>query len=75
MTAATSFTSPWSEPAISNHEAARASTEAQQHADERRAASRVIAGAARSSADARTLLDMLGLGLEDIRAAKPMATV
>jgi hypothetical protein len=74
MTAATSL-SPWSEPAISDHEAARANAEAQQHANERRCAVLVVAGAAHDKADAVTLLEMLGLGMEEIRAARPMAVV
>jgi hypothetical protein len=75
MTAATTLSSPWSEPSVSEHETARAQLEAEQHADQRRAAVLVIAGAARDTSDARTLLDMLGLGLDDIRAAKPMVAV
>jgi hypothetical protein len=79
MTAATTISSPhsspWSEPSVSEHETARAQLEAEQHADQRRAAVRVIAGCASDTADARMLLDMLGLGLDDIRAAKPMAVV
>lgn len=74
MTAATSLSS-WSEPAISSHEAARANAEAQQHENERRCAVLVVAGAAHDKADAMTLLEMLGLGIEEIRAARPMTVV
>ena len=75
MTAAPSLTSSWSEPSVSEHEVARSLVEAQHHADQRRATVRVIAGAARGLDDARMLLDMLGLGQADIRAARPVATV
>jgi hypothetical protein len=69
------LTSPWSGPSASSHEATRAREEAEHHADQRRCAVLAIAGSARDTADARTLLDMLGLGLEDILAAarKPHA--
>jgi cyanate lyase len=70
MTAAPSLTSSWSEPSVSDHETARAQIEAEQHAEERRCAALVIASAARDTDDARTLLDMLGLDLDDIRAAR-----
>jgi hypothetical protein len=72
MTAAPSFTSSWSEPSVSEHETARSEREAEQHADQRRATVRVVAGCARDLPDAQMLLDILGLGIDDIRAARPM---
>ena len=67
----TGLASPWSEASASSHEASRARDEAELHAARRRSAVRVIAGAAKDVADARDLLAMLGLGVDDVLAARP----
>lgn len=61
--------SPWSEPAASDHESARLLAEAEQQAAGRRRAARAVAGGAKDAADARVLLEILGLDISDIRAA------
>ena len=61
--------SPWSEPAASDHESARLLAEAEQQAAGRRRAARAVAGGAKDAADARVLLEILGLDAGDIRAA------
>ena len=58
--------SPWSEPAASDHESARLLAEAEQQAAGRRRAARAVAGGAKDAADARVLLEILGLDIGDI---------
>ena len=55
---------------ISQADLDRIAAEEQLHAEQQRKAARVIAAAAHDGADARTLLDMLGLGHEVIVAAR-----
>ena len=69
MTASPILDSAWSAPATSDHEAARLLAEAEQIATGRRNAVLAIAGAAHDVADARMLLDILGLGADEIRSA------
>ena len=69
MTASPLVDSSWSEPAASDRDSTRAATEAEQQAAQRLSAVRAVAGCARDADDARTLLDILGLGPEEIRAA------
>ena len=61
MTSDLLINSPWADHAGADA-AERAEAERVQHEDERRRAARVIAAAARDTADARDLLAMLGLG-------------
>jgi hypothetical protein len=58
---------------VSGMEAARLEAEAALHLENRRKAVRAIAGSCIDSADCRTLLDMLGLGADDIRSAMTVA--
>jgi hypothetical protein len=69
MTASPLVDSSWSEPAASGRDSARAATEAEEQAAQRLSAVRAIAGRARDADDARRLLDILGLGADEIRAA------
>jgi hypothetical protein len=67
--------SAWSEHSSADIGAARAEAERVQHDQERLRAIRVIAAAAHDKADARDLLDMLGLADDDIRRALDHHTV
>lgn len=58
---------------VSGLEAARLEAEAALLIDNRRKAVRAIAGSCRDVDDCRTLLDMLGLGSDDVRAAMSLA--
>ena len=55
---------------ISQADLDRIEAEERLHSEQRRKAARVIAAAAHDGADARTLLDMLGLGHDVIVAAR-----
>jgi hypothetical protein len=67
--------SAWADHASADVAAQRAEADRIQHDGERLRAARVIASTAHSSADARDLLSMLGLGADDIRAALGRQTV
>jgi hypothetical protein len=69
MTSDPFSSSPWADHASSDTTAERAEADKAQHAAERLRAVRVIAAAALDTADARCLLSMLGLDVDDIRDA------
>ncbi len=59
---------------VSGLEAARLEAEAALHVENRRKAVRAVAGSCVDAADCRALLEMLGLGAEDVRAAMAVRT-
>ena len=69
MTASPLLDSSWSDPSASGRDSTRAATEAEQQAAQRLSAVRAVAGCARDADDARRLLDILGLGSDEVRAA------
>ena len=73
MTSNQLIPSAWSDPSGTDRAAERAEADRAQHEVERRRASSVIAAAAHDVGEARELLAMLGLSVEDIVAARPRA--
>jgi hypothetical protein len=69
MTSDMFASSPWAEHASSDTTAQRAEADRAQHDAERLKAVRVVAATAHDTDEARRLLSMLGLDLEDVRSA------
>jgi hypothetical protein len=70
MTSNQLIPSAWSDPSGTDRATARAEADRAQHEVERRRASRVIAAAANDAGEARELLAMLGLSVDDMVAAR-----
>lgn len=75
MTSDVLTNSAWGDHSGTDIGAARAEAERRQHELERLRAARVIAAAARDSEDARDLLGMLGLDVDEMKAARGQRTV
>jgi hypothetical protein len=75
MTSDVLTNSAWSDHSGTDIGAARAEAERRQHELERLRAARVIAAAARDPEDARDLLGMLGLEVDEMKAARSQRTV
>lgn len=69
MTSDLIASSPWADHASSDTTAQRAEADRVQHEAERLRAVRVVAATAHDTVEARQLLSMLGLDLEDVRGA------
>jgi hypothetical protein len=70
MTSDVLTNSPWADRVGADLASMRAEAERVQHVNEKLRAARVVAATALDTKEARDLLDMLGLCVDDIRAAK-----
>ena len=75
MTSEMLTNSAWADHSSADPAAVRAEAERVQHEGERLRAIRVVAAAASDIDDARTLLDMLGADLDELRRAAGQRTV